>query len=72
MLNVLTIENVQFIYKKKCHQMSDKLPDFLADCKRIDLCHKISIILVSITRPNSTENITCSNPCDCPKQTIWA
>ena len=28
MLNVLTIENVQFIYKKKCHQMSDKLPDF--------------------------------------------
>ena len=38
--------------------------------KRIDLCYKISIILVPITRPNSTKNITCSNIYDCLKQTM--
>ena len=43
---------------------------FFSPCKRIDFCPKISIILVSITRPNSTENITCSNIYNCPKQTI--
>ena len=43
---------------------------FFSPCKRIDFCPKISIILVSITRPNSTENITYSNIYNCPKQTI--
>ena len=60
MLNAL--RNVKFIYKKKSHHILDMLPIF--PCKRIDLWHKISIIQVSITRPNSTKNITC------PKQTI--
>ena len=72
MLNVLTIENVQVIYIKKMSSNVRQVTRFLSHCKRIDLCHKISIILVSITRPNSTENITCSNPYDCPKQTICA
>ena len=56
------LENVNFIYIKKCHHILNMVPDF--PCKRIDLCHKISIILVFITRPNSTKNIIC------PKQTI--
>ena len=29
-------------------------------------CHKISTILVSITRPNWTKNITCNNIYHCP------
>ena len=43
---------------------------FFSPCKRIDLCHKMSVILVFITRPNSTKNIACSNIYECPKQTI--
>ena len=43
---------------KKCHHIL-MLPVFLVLAK--ELCHKISITLVSITRPNSTKNITCSN-----------
>ena len=50
------------VYVKKCHHILDVLPEVAF--KRIDLCHEISIVLVSITRPNSSENITC------PKQTI--
>ena len=71
MLNVLTIENVQFIYIKKMSSNVRQVTRFLSHCKRIDFGHKISIILVSITRPNSTENITCSSPYDCAKQTIF-
>ena len=52
--------------------MSDKLLDFLVICKRIDLCHKISIILVNIhyKAKFNCKHKTCSNTYDCPKQTI--
>ena len=61
------LENVKFIFKKiSSHFRHDTR--FFTRCKRIDLCHKISIILVSIIRPNSTENIPSSNIYDCPKQ----
>ena len=43
---------------KKCHHILI-LPVFLVLAK--ELCDKNSIILVSITRLNSTKNITCSN-----------
>ena len=46
------------------------LPGFFSPCKTIDMCHKFFIILVSITRPNSTKIMTCSNICDYPKQII--
>ena len=63
------LENVKFIFKKvSSHFRHDTR--FFTPCKRIDLCHKISIILVSITRPNSTENITSSSIYDCPKQSF--
>ena len=72
MLNVhITTENVKFILKEMSSNVR-QVTRFFSHCKRLDLCHKISIILVSITRPNSTENITCSNTYDCPKQTICA
>ena len=45
------------VYVKKCHHILDMLPE--VPSKRIDLCHEMSIILVSITRPNSSKNITC-------------
>ena len=37
----------------------------------IELCHKIYIILVSITRPSSTKNITCSNTCPKPGNHLY-
>ena len=55
----MLLENVNFIYIKNCHHILNVGPDF--PCKRIDLCHKISIILVFITRPNSTKNIFVAN-----------
>ena len=45
------------VYIKKVSSHFRHVPDFPS--KIIDLCHKISVILVSITRPNSTKNITC-------------
>ena len=51
------------VYVKKSHHILDMLPE--VPSKRIDLCHEMSIILVSITRPNSSKNITC------PKKTIF-
>ena len=63
------LDNVK-LFKNKCHHILDMLPDFFSPCKRIDMCRKFSIILVSITRPNSTKNITCSNICDFPNQII--
>lgn len=56
-MGVLSImPNVKFIFKK-CHHILVMLTDFPS--KIIDLCHKISVILVYITRPNSTKYVTC-------------
>ena len=59
MLN--TLRKCEFyIYIKKCHHILNMIPDFPS--KRIDLCHKISIILVfTCTRPNSTKNMFVPN-----------
>ena len=63
------LDNVK-LFKNKCHHILDMLPDFFSPCKRIDMCRKFSIILASITRPNSIKNIACSNIWDFPKQII--
>ena len=63
------IDNVK-LFKNKCYHILVMLPGFFSPCKTIDMCHKFFIILVSITRPNSTKIMTCSNICDYPKQII--
>lgn len=63
--NVLSMLNVLRKYEIYIKQMSSHfrhVTRFFIPCE--------ILILVSITRPNSAKNITCSNIYDCPKQTI--